>query len=258
MAREESGLTAHRVFVLLSGGVDSTTTLAIARNDFPTDDIEAVTVDYGQRHSVERDYALHQAIKYHAHFTTMPIKGLMSGMLVGDGEAVPDKSYAELGEGISPTYVSFRNGLMLSALAARAQGWIMHQEALWMKCFNADTQGDFGKYQGVREASATIYCGVHADDGVGWAYPDCTPEFVGSMANAIHIGTYFKVRVRAPLQYYSKADVVRHGARLNVDYGQTWSCYKGGEEHCGTCPTCQSRKEAFKIVGIEDPTRYSA
>jgi 7-cyano-7-deazaguanine synthase len=105
-------------------------------------------------------------------------------------------------------------------------------------------------------ATATIYIGVHADDGVNWAYPDCTPEFIGAMANAIYIGTYHKVRIRAPLQYDAKPDVVAKGNQLGVDFKNTWSCYKGEGIHCGTCPTCRSRKEAFELTGIPDPTEY--
>ena len=232
--------TLHKVFCLLSGGVDSTTTLAIAAEEFPDADIEAVTVDYGQRHIRERECAKAQADNYDADHFILQAQGLMTGMLVDkgqDNEEIPDVSYADLAPGISPTYVSFRNGLMLSLLAARAQSWVMHD-------------------QDNREA--TIYLGVHADDGVNWAYPDCTPEFIGPMSSAIYVGTYFKVRVRAPLLYMTKPQVVAEGTRLGVAYAQTWSCYKGEEKHCGVCPTCRSRKEAFVLNGLSDPTVYEA
>jgi 7-cyano-7-deazaguanine synthase len=165
-------------------------------------------------------------------------------MLVDKGEnneEIPNASYADLPVGISPTYVSFRNGTMLSLLTARAQAWVMAMEAT-----------------GVR-AEATLYCGVHADDGVNWAYPDCTPEFIGAMANAILIGTYNKIRLRAPLQYMDKRQVVEVGLKLGVPYTDTWSCYKGEEMHCGVCPTCRSRKEAFQqnCAGLDD-VEYAA
>lgn len=226
--------TTTRVFVLLSGGVDSTTTLAMAKQEFPEASFECVTVDYGQRHKKEMECAAYQAKRYDADHVTIDVQGLLQGMLVdkgADNESVPDVSYADLPTGISPTYVTFRNGFMLSILAARAQAWVMANESV-----------DQGSYE------AVIYCGVHADDGVSWAYPDCTPEFIGSMANAIYVGTYHKVRLRAPLQYMNKIGVADSGITLGVDFKNTWSCYKGEELHCGTCPTCRSRQEAFTAL----------
>jgi 7-cyano-7-deazaguanine synthase len=242
----------HKVFTLLSGGVDSSTTLAIARSDFPTDDIEAVTVDYGQRHVREMESAALIAKHFNASHHILNLGGLLTGMLVEKGEAneaIPDVSYADLPTGISPTYVSFRNGTMLSLLAARAQAWVMQQEAS-DKEYEAHVGGIWPETAG--GCSATLYCGVHADDGVNWAYPDCSPEFIGSMASAILVGTYNKVRLRAPLQYMNKAAVVDVGLLYDVPFNQTWSCYKGETLHCGTCPTCRSRKEAFAEHGAED------
>jgi 7-cyano-7-deazaguanine synthase len=247
----------HKVFTLLSGGVDSTTTLALARQDFPDAELEAVTIDYGQRHEVEASYAAYQAAQYGANHLVISVAGLLTGMLVEKGaanEAIPDVSYGDLPEGISPTYVSFRNGFFLSLLAARAQSWVMEQEKA-DRAYEAQVGGRWPETQTSPEA--TIYIGVHADDGVKWAYPDCTPEFIGPMAAAILIGTYNKVRLRAPLLFDTKPDVVGKGLRLGVNYGQTWSCYKGGEKHCGTCPTCRSRKEAFELNGVPDPTEYA-
>jgi 7-cyano-7-deazaguanine synthase len=231
----------HKVFTLLSGGVDSTTTLAIARSDFPTAEHEAVTIDYGQRHKKEAEFATEQAECFGATHRIIPVGNLLTGMLTDANAAIPEKSYAELPEGISPTYVSFRNGFMLSLLAARAQSWVMQEQEKW-----------------AQDTYATIYVGIHADDGVNWAYPDCTPEFYGPMASAIYIGTYHKVRVRAPLLFDTKVEVVRKGSELGVDFARTWSCYKGEEVHCGVCPTCRSRKEAFELNGLADPTTYAA
>lgn len=244
----------HKVFVLLSGGVDSTTTLAVARQEFPHAEIEAVTIDYGQRHIKERASAQYQAEQFGASYHTIPTHGLLEGMLVDKGpqnEAIPEVSYGDLAPGISPTYVSFRNGFMLSLLAARAQAWVMEQEkkvARWKE----------GGTPIPEIAEATIYIGVHADDGVNWAYPDCSPEFIGPIAAAIYVGTYHKVRLRAPLLWDTKPDVVAKGLRARVDYSKTWSCYKGEDVHCGVCPTCRSRREAFELNGVEDPTEYAA
>lgn len=235
----------HKVFCLLSGGIDSSTTLAIAAADFPNSWIETVTMDYGQRHAKEAECAYVQASYHGADHYIQPLTGLMSGMLVDKGsenEKIPEVAYKDLPVGISPTYVSFRNGLMLSVLASRAQSWVMEQE----------------KKHPDLLFEATIYIGVHADDGVNWAYPDCTPEFIGPMSAAIFVGSYHKVRVRAPLLYMSKPQVVLEGSRLGVDYANTWSCYVGADKHCGVCPTCRSRKEAFELNGLQDPTEYEA
>jgi 7-cyano-7-deazaguanine synthase len=237
-----------KVFALLSGGVDSSTALAIAADEYPDSPIECVTVNYGQRHRREMQSAEAIATHFSADHIVVEAQGLMTGMLVDKGSAnaeIPNVSYAELAPGISPTYVSFRNGLMLSILAARAQSWVMQMEET-SKRFDAEL-GD------VKDAyEAVLYCGVHADDGVNWAYPDCTPEFIGSMANAVIVGTYNKVRLRAPLQYMDKRNVVYSGLRLKVPFHLTWSCYKGEEKHCGICPTCRSRKDAFAANGAED------
>jgi 7-cyano-7-deazaguanine synthase len=250
----------HKVFCLLSGGVDSTTTLAQARSDFPYSDFEAVTINYGQRHIKERECANIQAQRYGATPVVINCTGLLTGMLVDkgeDNEVIPEKSYAELDPGMSPTYVSFRNGFMLSLLAARAQTWVMEEQKKWQEAFDIDLLRGSGADIGP-QPTADIYIGIHADDGVNWAYPDCTPEFFGPMAAAVYVGTYHKVRLRAPLLFDTKPEVVGKGLRLGVDYKNTWSCYVGAEKHCGKCPTCLSRKEAFDLNGVQDPTEYSA
>lgn len=246
----------HKVFALLSGGVDSSTTVAIARNDFPDSLIECVTVNYGQRHRKEMESAQQIAAHYGADHIILNLQGLLTGMLVdkAENEEIPDVSYADLPEGISPTYVSFRNGTMLSLLAARAQSWIMEME----RVVESEITGGNHAPELTKEIEATLYCGVHADDGVNWAYPDCTPEFIGAMANAILVGTYNKVRLRAPLQYMNKIQVVEAGLRLDVPFDRTWSCYKGEEVHCGTCPTCRSRKDAFIQNNAEPADVYYA
>lgn len=249
-------MSKDKVFILLSGGIDSTTVLAFAKNSHPDAEFEAVTIDYGQRHRREIQAAADICEVYDIPHVVLDLKGLMTGMLVDKGEqneAVPDVGYDELPKGISPTYVSFRNGLMLSALAARAQTWVMQQQAKDKEVGMEDAE----------EYNAFIYCGVHADDAANWAYPDCTPEFIGGMANAIFIGTYNRVRLKSPFAELDKTMIVTIGVGLKVPYELTWSCYKGGEEHCGTCPTCRSRKDAFFMArkgglqGLKDPTSYA-
>ena len=244
----EANKVITKVFTLLSGGVDSSTTLAVASNEFPDSDIECISFDYGQRHNREMASAAKIARHYNASHVILPLKGMLSGMLVDKGEnneEIPNVGYGDLAPGISPTYVSFRNGTMLALLAARAQAWVMAMEQAVEQEHLQGTGPDPESYE------AVLYCGVHADDGVNWAYPDCTPEFIGSMANAIYVGTYHKVRLRAPLQYLNKAAVVDIGLLYQVPFHLTWSCYKGEDKHCGTCPTCRSRKEAFAEHGAE-------
>jgi 7-cyano-7-deazaguanine synthase len=136
-------------------------------------------------------------------------------------------------------YVPFRNGFMISALASYVQGQFQHS-------LNKD------------KADWAIYFGAHAEDALNWAYPDCTPEFIGAMANAVYVGTYHKVRLITPLQWMNKADIIRKGTELNVPWNLTWSCYAGGSLHCGVCPTCRARRQGFIAAGVNDPTPYAA
>lgn len=224
--------------VLSSGGVDSTTCISLAIKELGRENVSTVSVYYGQKHSRELVCA-----KKIAEFFNIPHReidlsdtGIFDGsecsLLGGSGVAVPEKSYAEQiaenGEGMVSTYVPFRNGLMLSALAAVAMS-IYPEE-------NVD-----------------IYLGAHADDAAGNAYADCSYKFVRAMTEAIYIGTYEKVNVRVPFVNNNKAEVVRQGLKLGTPYALTWSCYQGGEKPCGKCGTCIDRANAFKANGVNDP-----
>ncbi len=215
-----------KALVLLSGGIDSTTCLGIALKT--NDVVEAIGINYGQRHIKELECAMdicaHYNVEQDIHTITVP-----DTMLTNPSVKVPDISYDEI-SGVSPTYVPFRNGQLLSKVAGIAQ----------------EREFDY------------IYFGAHAEDAHNWAYPDCTPEFIGAMANAIYIGTYHKVRLITPLMWKMKHEIITLGASLEVPYEMTWSCYKGEELHCGICPTCRSRKDAFRLAGISDPTQYAA
>ena len=101
-----------------------------------------------------------------------------------------------------------------------------------------------------------VYFAAHADDAHNWAYPDTTPEFIGAMGNAMWIGTYHQVRLRTPLMWLTKAEIVTLGTRKNVPFELTYSCYEGNPKHCGACPTCVNRIEAFRQAGIKDPVEY--
>lgn len=233
---------ARRTYVLHSGGVDSSTALAKAIRDTDAfDEVISVSINYGQRHLKEIDYANQLAEHLGIERLIVDMSRPPKSMLTDSHAPIPETSYDKI-EGMSPTYVPFRNGQLLSRVAGIAQGWIL--------------RGNTDSDSGPREA--TIWFGAHAEDAHNWAYPDCTPEFIGAMANAIYIGTYFKVRLVAPFMHYSKAQIVKEGFGLAVPYEMTWSCYKGEELHCGKCPTCIARKEAFVNSGVYDPTRYAA
>ena len=237
-----------RAFVLLSGGVDSATALYVAAHDFIN--ITAVSLNYGQRHVRELEHANWLARQVHADHVVIDLPEVLSGanvMLTDKGAEIPPVHYDQI-QGISPTYVPFRNGTMLSVLAAHATKYIMAAAA---------TEGVEPNSPLLKDL-VSLYFGAHAEDARNWAYPDCTPEFIGAMANAIYIGTYQSMRLVAPFIHSSKADIIRRGATLGVPYALTWSCYAGGEHHCGVCPTCRARKDAFRIAGVSDPTQYAA
>jgi 7-cyano-7-deazaguanine synthase len=217
-----------RALVLHSGGLDSTVCLGIAMKDF-NGCVTSLGINYGQRHLKELHAARIIAEWYHIDQDMMQIDDMPKSMLTDPTQDIPEVSYAELPHGISPTFVPFRNGQLLSKAAAKAQA----------------------------EKYDAIYFGAHSEDAQNWAYPDCTPEFIGAMANAIHVGTYHKVRLHAPLMWCMKSTIVRIGMKHQVPFALTWSCYAGGELHCGICPTCRSRKAAFKDAGFGDPTEYA-
>jgi 7-cyano-7-deazaguanine synthase len=239
-----------RAFILHSGGIDSSTALARAVRELGKENVLSVGVNYGQRHIREQDFADDFADHYGVERIIVNMSQPPKSMLTDEQAQIPDSSYADLPHGISPTYVPFRNGSLLSRIAGIAQGWIMGEDARH-KAKDADYVGSN------EDASAQIWFGAHAEDAANWAYPDCTPEFVGAMAAAIYIGTYHRVRLITPFIHNSKAEIIEYGFDADVPYEKTWSCYAGGLVHCGTCPTCRARKEAFRAAVIPDPTEYA-
>lgn len=294
-----------KAFVLLSGGMDSTTCLYKAAKDgfdpknFNDDDysyndwiserrcgmgpdctwVEAVSIFYGQRHKNELNYAKKTCEMLGIKHTILDVgdllKGkniLLSGDSIGSMEMV-HKDYSEL-KGVSPSYVPFRNGLLLSAITAHAQKYVNEQIETYV--FRMSDQSAVPDEERIPESEilsasdlrqlgtanakdlVTIYYGAHAEDAAGWAYPDCTPEFNGSMANAIYTGSYNTIRLATPLQWLEKWQIVKLGEDLGVDWKLTWSCYSETEQHCGECPTCRARKAAFERANVVDPTVYLA
>lgn len=209
----------------------------MAVRDNGANNVCAMTVSYGQKHSKETDSAKKLAAHYGVELYEIDLSGIFEGskcsLLESSGESVPDGTYYEQihDKGVS-TYVPFRNGLMLAALASKAVS--VDPDAHW-----------------------SIVIGVHSDDTAGEAYPDCSEEFVGAMSEAVSIGTYGAVGISAPFASLGKSDVVKAGLALGVPYELTWSCYKGGEEQCGTCATCIDRRMAFESNGAVDPVPYA-
>lgn len=220
-----------KAYVLLSGGIDSSTCLAIACREWGGR-VTAVSVLYGQRHTKEIEAAKAIAAAYECQFIVRDITGfIQEGGITDDDLKIPPVSYDDLPKGVSPTYVPFRNATLLSLITGMAT---------------------------VDNEAEAVYFGAHAEDAENWAYPDCTPEFIGGMANAIYIGTYHKIRLYTPLMFMKKFEIVCMGEEHAVPWELTWSCYEGGTHHCGVCPTCRARSTAFKDARVADPTIYTS
>ena len=228
-----------KAIVLNSGGVDSTTCVAIAVDRLGAENVVTVSAFYGQKHAKELECAKEIAKYYDVEHYEIDLFNILQysncSLLSDSTEELPEMTYAEQieknGEGKVSTYVPFRNGLLLSSVAALAQS-----------IFPDDY--------------VSIYLGAHADDAAGNAYADCSEEFTDAMAKAINIGTYGKVGLIAPLVNLNKAQVVEWGLKLGVPYYLTWSCYAGEEKACGRCGTCIDRLAAFEANGVSDPIEY--
>jgi len=233
-----SGSTAPRkAVVLLSGGVDSTTTLAIAREQ--GFEPYALTLAYGQRHAGEiesaRRVARAMGVAHHV-VTSIDLRAFGGSALTADIAVPKDRSAAEIGEGIPVTYVPARNTIFLSLALA------------W-----AETLG-----------ARDIFIGVNALDYSG--YPDCRPAFVEAFERVANLATKAGVeggecfRIHTPLIDLSKADIIRRGLALGVDYALTTSCYDPAPDGaaCGHCDACILRLEGFAAAGAVDPIRYQA
>lgn len=222
-----------RALVLCSGGVDSTTLLAMAVDKYGSENVVALSISYGQRHEKELKAARDVARYYHVEQRFLDLAAIFAdsscSLLAHSEKEIPKESYAEqleeTGTKLVSTYVPFRNGLFLSSAASMA---------LSLEC-------------------SVLYYGAHHDDWAGNAYPDCSREFVVAMNNAIKEGTGGELHMEAPFVEWSKADIVKKGLELNVPYELTWSCYEGGDKPCGVCATCIDRRRAFELNGSVDP-----
>ena len=223
-----------KALVLFSGGVDSTTCLAIAIDKYGAENVLPLSVCYGQKHIREllmaRKICAHYGVTYHDIDLREMFSGSDCSLLAGLAADVPKESYAEQlsktdGKPVS-TYVPFRNGLFLAAAASIA----------------------------LSHGCEVIYYGAHSDDAAGNAYPDCSQEFNDAISHAIYTGSGNALRVEAPFVGLTKADVVKRGLELHVPYELTWSCYETGDRPCGKCGTCRDRQAAFLANGINDPS----
>ena len=210
--------------MVLSGGMDSTTMLY----DFQERIALAVSFDYGSKHNArEIPFARLHCRRLGIPHLVIPLDFMQryfaSSLLLG-GEAIPEGNYDD--ENMRSTVVPFRNGIMLSVAAGLAET------------------------HGLSRVMIANHAGDHA------IYPDCRPEFVKSMSEAVSHGTYAHLTVEAPYTHLTKTDIARRGKALGIDYAETWRCYQGGEKHCGRCGTCRERREALAAAGIEDTTLY--
>lgn len=213
--------------VLLSGGMDSTAALALAlAHDIPV--LAAVSINYGQRHVKEIDaaaaVAAHYGLPHHTLDLTAWGANVRSALTSPDIE-VPDGHYTAPVMAI--TVVPNRNATMLMAVTGMALSL------------------------GARQVLTAVHAGDHA------VYPDCRPEFIASASQTAWLGTDGQVLITAPFVNVDKTAIAAAGHRVGAPFDLTWSCYKGGAVHCGTCGTCYERREAFEQAGLADPTTYA-
>lgn len=220
-----------KALVLFSGGVDSTTALALAIDKYGNDNVIALSISYGQKHIKEIEASNKLAQYYQVEHLYLDLKKIFTysecSLLEHSHTSIPHESYEKQLEknNVVSTYVPFRNGLFLSSAASIALAKNCH----------------------------VIYYGAHSDDAAGNAYPDCSEIFNEAMNKAIYEGSGHQVKIEAPFVSMSKAQIVELGLELNVPYELTWSCYEGKEQPCGECGTCIDRQNAFLKNGIIDP-----
>lgn len=210
--------------IVLSGGMDSVTLL----HEYKDNIAMAVTFDYGSNHNVREIECARQNCRIldipHLVIPLNFIGELFKSSLLEGSDAIPEGHYTQAN--MKSTVVPFRNGIMLSVACGLAES------------------------NSLRHVMIANHSGDHT------IYPDCRRGFVDAMSNAMEEGTFEKIDIIAPYTDITKADIARIGKRLGIDYSLTYSCYKGGEHHCGKCGTCVERKEALAEAGINDPTDY--
>ena len=217
-----------KTVLIYSGGLDSTVLLYHLLHEGQS--VRALSVDYGQRHACELTQAAAICAARQVPFQRADLSGirplLAGSSLTSDEIPVAEGHYTEAS--MKSTVVPNRNMLLLALATSYALS---------------------------TGAETVAYAAHHGDHAI---YPDCRPEFADAAATAIERCDWNEVRLIRPFVNWSKADIARRGVALKVPFEQTWSCYKGGERHCGRCGTCIERREAFDLAGIDDPTPYEA
>lgn len=218
-----------KAVAIVSGGLDSVTLAYVLHAQGY--DLHLLSFDYGQRHKKELDYAILCAERLGASYDIVDLSGLaklLTGSALTDDIPVPDGHYAAPTMAI--TVVPNRNAIMLSIAYGAA----------------------------VAQKAELVAIGVHGGDH--FIYPDCRPGFIAAFDQMEKLATEGfadeKLHLSAPFLHLGKHNIVEQGAKLGVPYAETWSCYKGGEQHCGVCGTCYERREAFELAGVPDPTSY--
>lgn len=215
---------------IVSGGMDSVTLAHLLAELHPEDPLVIVSVNYGQRHVRELQCAAAAANRLGAEWVPLDLSEVLRPILTGsaltDDVDVPEGHYAE--DTMKATIVPNRNAILLAIATGLTTA----------------------------RGGGTVYTGVHAGDH--FVYPDCRPAFIEAMSEAMHLGTEgdAETGIAAPFEDMTKAEIVSMGDTLGVPFDLTWSCYQGGNLHCGVCGTCTERREAFEIAGVPDPTTY--
>lgn len=222
-----------KTLYVLSGGLDSTVALAVAMTHLAEDEkhrIETITFNYGSKHNDRENAAAKQIADHFGVKNTLVrlpfVNELFKSDLLKSGGEIPEGHYAD--PSMKRTVVPFRNGIMLAIAAGFA-------ESIGAKM---------------------IVLGNHAGDHA--IYPDCREEFTKPMSEAITKGTYAEITISRPFEKSTKTDIAKFGSEVGAPMHLTYSCYKGGEKHCGLCGTCYERKEAFRDAQVIDLTSYEA
>lgn len=212
--------------IIVSGGMDSITLLYERKDEIAL----GISFDYGSNHNAReipfaRMHCERLGIR-HLVINLSFIHHYFKSSLLSGADKIPEGSYDD--DNMKSTVVPFRNGIMLSIAVGIAES------------------------EGLKKVFIANHGGDHA------IYPDCREEFIEAIDAASHAGTYEHVRILAPYTNITKTDIALRGKQLEIDYSETWSCYKGGEVHCGKCGTCVERKQALREAGLEDTTQYES
>lgn len=219
----------RKITVVLSGGLDSTVLLYKAVREVGANNVAAITFNYGQRHDKEIEFAKKTTRKLGVQHEVLKMaaigKQIFRSALTNKEAKLPEGHYAD--DNLQTTVVPNRNMIMISLTAAFA----------------------------ISHGTNEIWYGAHSGDHSN--YPDCRPEFIEALKKTLELCHFEPIKLEAPFEHCTKADIVAEGIRLEVPFEDTWSCYDGGENACGLCATCNDRLRAFKANNAKDPITYN-